>query len=161
MKKLIKKVVHINRSYCSFMHIIYTLFPFIASQIYQRDGYKLILNKSDLSNTTYKEYRAKTAYLEFDNDVTEIGDRAFEMWFWLWSVKFPNSLTVIHENAFNWCLALSVIEFGESLQFIEECAFISCSNLKNLEIPNSVVYIGPFAFDGCIKYILLRYILKI
>ena len=60
------KTVHINRGFYSFMHIIYTLFPVFASQIFQEDIKKNNVSKSELSDETYKQYRIMASYLEID-----------------------------------------------------------------------------------------------
>ena len=79
---------------------MYTLFPVFAFQIFQEDTFKLIASKYELSHKTYEQYKEYTRYIEFENDVTEIGTYAFYNWTFLSSVIFPKSLTIIHEFAF-------------------------------------------------------------
>lgn len=65
-------------------------------------------------------------YVVVGNEVTSIGERAFEDCTSLVSIEIPNS----------------VIEIGDN-------AFRGCASLKSIKIPNSVMWIGNDAFAGC------------
>ena len=61
----------------------------------------------------------------------------------------PENVTSIGENAFDECGGLVSITIPNKVTTIEEGAFRKCYNLKSVTIPSSVTNIGRFAFEGC------------
>ena len=61
----------------------------------------------------------------------------------------PDDVTSIGESAFNGCTGLTSIEIPASVTTIGEWVFENCTSLKSIEIPASVTSIGINAFYGC------------
>ena len=83
------------------------------------------------------------------NNVTTIGEEAFDNCEGLTSIIIPNSETSIESEAFDGCLNLTSLSLGENVKSIGENAFNQCSALTSVSIPNSVTTIGRRAFDDC------------
>ena len=87
--------------------------------------------------------------IEFDGDVTIIGDGAFYWCYSLTSVTIPDSVTTIGNYAFRYCDNLTSVTIPDSVTTIGWGAFDGCSSLTSVTIPDSVTTIGVGAFDGC------------
>ena len=61
----------------------------------------------------------------------------------------PNNVTNIGNWAFDSCAGLTSIAIPFSVKNIGESAFACCTGLTSLKIPNSVTNIGSWAFDSC------------
>ena len=83
------------------------------------------------------------------NNVTSIGDYAFNGCSGLTSITIPNSVTSIGSWTFLGCKGLTSITIPNSVTSIGEGAFNGCSGLNSITIPNSVTNIGNYAFAGC------------
>ena len=83
------------------------------------------------------------------NNVTDIGESAFNECESLISVYIPESVTSIGNLAFIGCISLTSVHIPESVTTIGEYAFGSCKSLTSVHIPNSVISIGASAFDKC------------
>ena len=83
------------------------------------------------------------------NDVTGIGDGAFEGCTYMTSVAIPNSVTNIGDSAFRGCGCLASVTIPDSVTNIGSNAFYFCSSLANVLIPEGVTSIGASAFGGC------------
>ena len=81
--------------------------------------------------------------------VNAIGNKAFDEWTELKSVKISSGITNINEYAFSWCSSLESIDIPNSVTTIGNGAFHKCPNLKSIDIPNSVTTIGRSAFSSC------------
>ena len=64
-------------------------------------------------------------------------------------VIISDNITSIGENAFQWCSSLTSIEIPVGVTSIGENAFQGCSSLTSIEIPVGVTSIGERAFDSC------------
>ena len=98
-----------------------------------------------ISNT----YENGKGVITFDNEVTSIGESAFDCCSTLVSVTFSDRVTEIGERAFAFCSSLTNITIPDSVTSIGASAFSSCSNLESITIPDSVTSIGASAFWGC------------
>lgn len=103
--------------------------------------------------------------ITFGENVTSIGDFAFEECVGLTSVVIPNKVAIIGENAFGGCIELKEVSIPDSLTSIGENAFGDCpietatmptiaipsvvgAELKTVEI-TSGDSIAAGAFNGC------------
>ena len=87
--------------------------------------------------------------IEFEGDVTSIGNWAFYQCTSLTSVTIPNSVTSIDTNAFYGCSSLSSITIPNSVTSIGQSVFLNCKGLTSITIPNSVTSIVGNIFYGC------------
>ncbi|MBR4275852.1 MAG: leucine-rich repeat domain-containing protein [Prevotella sp.] len=83
------------------------------------------------------------------NNVTSIGESAFENCAGLTSIIIPNSVTSIEKDAFEDCRDLTSLSLGENVKSIGVRAFNQCTALTSISIPNSVTSIETDAFDDC------------
>lgn len=86
--------------------------------------------------------------IEFDADLTTIGDNAFRNKSGLANVIIPNTVTSIGERAFYHCNKLAAINTGDNLVSVGPSAFSTCS-LTNIYLGPNVTSIGRYAFYGC------------
>ena len=87
--------------------------------------------------------------IEFDGDVTGIGDSAFFNCRDLTSVTIPDGVTSIGGNAFDGCKGLTSVTIGSGVTSIDKFAFNYCSVLTSVTIGSSVTSIGDYAFRDC------------
>lgn len=111
----------------------------------------IITPKSDafgvniLSNT----YKDGIGVINFDGDVTKIGEEAFKDCHSLTRISIPESVTVIDVYAFLNCSNLTNITIPNSVTRINDWAFHGCSALTSVTIPNSVSTLEQNAFVDC------------
>jgi hypothetical protein len=104
----------------------------------------------DKGQTTLIQYpEGKVGSYSIPNNVTSIGDGAFEGCTGLTSVTIPNSVTSIGNIAFDGCSSLTNVTIGNGVTSIGYSAFSNCTRLTSVTIPNSVTNIGNGAFAGC------------
>ena len=86
-------------------------------------------------------------YVNLGNQITTIGEFAFNNCSNLCEVRIPDSVEVIQQYAFCSCENLSLLTLGEKVVEIGDYAFQHCPKLSGqLVIPASVIYIGKEAF---------------
>jgi len=83
-------------------------------------------------------------------NVTGIGDRAFQYCTGLTSIVIPNSVTSIGESVFVNCTGLTSITIPDNVTSIGMMTFFRCSSLASITIPDGVTSIGTAAFFECI-----------
>ena len=83
------------------------------------------------------------------DEVSSIGDYAFNNCTSLESVIIGNSVTSIGKSAFYGCINLTSLTIGNSVKSIGESAFYDCKCITSVTIPNSIETIGWLAFYGC------------
>ena len=66
-------------------------------------------------------------------------------------LKIADNITSIGDNAFQSCSDLTIVNIPDSVTSIGDNAFQSCNNLLLITIPDSVTSIGNNAFDGVLK----------
>ena len=86
--------------------------------------------------------------IEFEDDVTIIGDYAF-YGSSITSIDIPNSVTSIGLQSFDSCDSLTSVTISDGVTSIGDQAFYSCGSLTSVTIPNSVTSIGGVAFEYC------------
>lgn len=118
-----------------------------------QNGVLTISGTGDMSNYGYYDERpwdflAITSVV-IGNNVTSIGDHAFNSCHTITSVSLPNSVTSIGLRAFRYCSNLSTISIPNNVTSIGNYAFESCSGFTSITIPSGVSIIGNGAFSGC------------
>lgn len=88
-------------------------------------------------------------HIDLSEEMTSIGDYAFERCSFLTSITIPNSVKSIGSEAFNSCWNLTTITIPEGVTSIGDGAFSSCSRVTSVTIPDSVMSIGRSAFYDC------------
>lgn len=63
--------------------------------------------------------------------------------------RLSDELTTIGDNAFESSGNLTTVEFNEKLSTIGKEAFIGCTGIQKVILPDSVVSVGDGAFSGC------------
>ena len=75
--------------------------------------------------------------IEFDGDVTGIGDSAFFNCRDLTSVTIPDGVTSIGGNAFDGCKGLTSVTIGSGVTSIGKIAFFGCSGLTSIVVDSA------------------------
>ena len=126
--------------------------PFCGSHINLYNESKAFVYEHNVlfnrDKTTLISYMAKeTNYIVPDN-VTCIGEYAFERCESLKSIKIPNSVVNIGEGAFFNCKSLTSIDIPKSVTSIGDDAFTGCNNLSFLVISKFTSRFGPKVFES-------------
>ena len=66
-------------------------------------------------------------------------------------VIIPENVTSIGDRAFQHCKGITSVTIGDRVTSIGNNAFRECPDLKSLKIGKAVTYIAPYAFYGCIE----------
>ena len=98
-----------------------------------------------VSNT----YAEGKGVIQFDGNVTQIGEQAYINSQSLTSITLPNSVTSIDSWAFANCISLTNIVVSENISTIKAMAFQDCSSLTTITIPDSISKIEESAFTHC------------
>ncbi len=106
---------------------------------------------SGITNTTGVNFKDKSNLVKIllPENLTSIGNYAFDGCSSLTSITIPNSVTSIGEHTFSWCRSLTSITIPNSVTSIGNHVFRYCSSLTSITIPNSVTSIGKYAFRDC------------
>lgn len=125
---------------------------------YAFDNYRdIIYNQSKTVLWHYPEVFTQKSYTVAET-VTKIADSAFMSLCGcehLESVDMSDNVTEIGNFAFERCRSLSEIRFSKRLKKIGIDAFSDCA-LKTVVVPDSVTEIGSYAFFGCDKMKLIK-----
>lgn len=90
--------------------------------------------------------------IEFENEITDIGDRAFYGCKYLTDINMVEGLEIIGNKAFYKCWDLKKVEIPNSIKRIEKYAFV-LSGLKIAYIPETVEYVDENAFEPEVRVI--------
>ena len=104
---------------------------------------------SGSNNSPYYNYKESIKTVEIQNEVTSIGNYAFENCKSLTSIEISSNVTIIGDDAFAYCTNLTSIEIPSSVTRIAAQVFYGCTSLTSIEIPSSVTSIGMWAFYNC------------
>ena len=69
--------------------------------------------------------------------------------FGCYASQIPDNVTVIGEDAFNGCNNITSIMIPSSVTRIEKSAFFGCTNLQHITLPEGLTCIYDLAFCGC------------
>ena len=102
-------------------------------------------------NTTIKSHTFENGVgtIEFNDDVTSIGARAFYGCKGITSIVIPSGVTSFGSYAFYQCTNLTSIEIPSGVTSIGYEVFSQCYNLTSIEIPSGITSIGENAFSNC------------
>ena len=93
------------------------------------------------------------SYLNFGFSLKKIGDKAFNGCTFPINLSIPNTVTEIGNYAFYKCGEIRKLTLPTSLERIGSYAFADCKNIGgDLLIPSSVKEIGDGAFSNCIGF---------
>ena len=95
------------------------------------------------------ECRTDVTNVIIGNNVSKIGNSAFNGCINLASVTIGNSVKIIGGKAFAGCDKLTSVKIPNSVKNIDFFAFLDCGSLTSVTIPNSVTTIGASAFLHC------------
>ncbi len=99
---------------------------------------------------TFRPYNGFDGNITIPDDVTEIGNRAYEVAFCgIKRVDISPTVKKIGERAFACCEKLEEIIIPAGLEVIGKEAFSDCHSLKKVYISETVTSIGKGAFDDC------------
>ena len=85
----------------------------------------------------------------FNEELEEIGMRAFGNCTSLERIVVPNTVKTIKAGAFGTCFGLTTVTLSEGLEEIGDEAFEFCESLEEIVIPNTVKAIHRLAFSMC------------
>lgn len=97
----------------------------------------------------YFESNKIVTSIEIPNNITAIGNNAFDGCTELTSLVIPNSVTKIADYAFASCKNLKTIILPENIESLQYAVLYDCSSLTRVVILNSVTYIAQYAFGKC------------
>ena len=102
-----------------------------------------------IENGILKKYVGESEHVVIPEDVTKIGERAFESCSTIKSVDISGNVEEIGEYSFVSCRSLLEVKLREGITRIEEDAFAHCVNLTDVQFPTSLQYISHGAFFCC------------
>ena len=103
----------------------------------------------EIENGLLISYHGNSSSIVIPDNVTKIGDNAFEGCTNLTSITIPNSVTEIGSSVFKDCTSLTSITIPNSVTEIGEYAFDTCKSLTSITISNSVTKINRGTFGFC------------
>ena len=103
---------------------------------------------TQIPDGAFKNTSINNYFLRIPSSVATIGAYAFANTSITGTLTFQN-VTEIGEGAFENCKNISYLNFGFSLKKIGDKAFNGCTFPINLSIPNTVTEIGNYAFYKC------------
>ena len=85
------------------------------------------------------------------NDITSIGNAAFNRYTSLTSITLPNTITSIGNYAFQYCSGLTSFTIPSGIDTLEYGVLYGCSNLTTLTIPYNITTIRSDSLGGLVK----------
>lgn len=89
--------------------------------------------------------------VKIGNNVTTIGNGAFENCYSLKSIVIPEKVNEISNSAFKNCSSLESVIIGNGVTTINRYAFENCTSINSIQMGENVKRIGNSAFAGCEK----------
>lgn len=104
---------------------------------------------SSYTTVPWNAQKSRITSVVIEDEVTSIGDSAFEDCSALKSVSGMKGVTSLGEWAFHKCTSLESFVIPSGVKSIPKCLFYDCSKLNSVTIHNQVASIGSSAFFGC------------
>lgn len=95
--------------------------------------------------------------VHMENNVTSIGNKAFEGCDYIKSVELSSKLASVGDEAFANCTSLKDIYLYETISSIGDYAFANCTSLGSIGIPRSVTHLGEGILEQCSSDITVYY----
>lgn len=116
----------------------------------EREG-KDTLPAFEIEDGVLKKYNGHDQWVIIPDNVSVIGEGAFERNKVVEKVSFPNSLKSIEKNAFAYCDNLDGVSFKSACQLesIGIAAFNGCKKMRYFKMPDTVSKIENYAFAQC------------
>lgn len=122
--------------------------PFAFQSCWSIENINFNRNVSVIGESAFERcYKLKDFVLPSNLEV--INKKAFYYCGGLLSVNIPNGVNYLGEWAYAYCSDLQEINLPDSLKTIESCVFMHCMNLTEVVIPDSVVNISGGIFGEC------------
>ena len=113
------------------------------------DGKVVIPNNvTEIGNGAFEGCRELSA-IEIPNSVNKIGYSAFLNCKALKSITIPSNVETIYNEAFYGCSALTSVTIANGVRNIGNSVFGNCSSLTKIVVPDSVRNMGGYVFHGC------------
>ena len=103
----------------------------------------------DYCNSPWYSWRSSILNVDIGNNVSSIGNYAFQGCNNLISANIPNSVLNIGVGIFQECSSLMSVTIPNSIRILSPGTFAECSNLKFITIPGSITDIQYYAFRNC------------
>ena len=114
---------------------------------FSSEGTSGVLDKYMVGASYKGRFKSSITAVYLSNNVTEIGDRAFQNCSGLTEITIPNTVTKIGSGAFDSCSGLTSLTFNPiGNGVIESTAFESCRGLRRINIGSGVTKIEDMAF---------------
>ncbi|MBU1932125.1 leucine-rich repeat domain-containing protein [Patescibacteria group bacterium] len=107
----------------------------------------VLFNKNQITLIQYPA--GKSGTYTIPNNVTGIGNSAFDNCIRLAGITIPSSTTTIGNSVFNNCTSLTSVTIPDSVSSIGDWAFRSCSSLISVTLGTGISTIGDYAFSLC------------
>lgn len=112
---------------------------------------EVMVTCDELNGKSYyclEKYLGKDEVYIVDDDIGEIGEKAFFNNKILKKIVMPDGLERISDEAFSGCTSLEKAELGQSLYSVGARAFADCVNIRKINFPSMVFNIESEAFSG-------------
>ena len=127
----------------------------LQNATYSRDAWLIMIDEVNIGNNVTSigqyafQYCKSLILITIPNSVTNIDSYAFQYSHNLKSIVIPSSFINIGQYIFRGCYSLASIIIPNSVTNIGSQAFSNCYSLASIIIPNSVTNIGSQAFYNC------------
>lgn len=113
-------------------------------------------NVTNIGNHAFDDCSLLTSVI-ISNETTNIGDYAFRDCKSLLSIEIPSGVTVVGYCAFQGCVSLASLTINEGVRKISSGTFANCDSLTCVIIPKSITEIGAEAFYSCDNLVNLQF----
>ena len=118
-----------------------------GSAVFYDDSVNFVIDE----NGVLTKYNGWQRYVTIPEEVTAIGDNAFNNNDKIVRVTMTDNVKSIGYQSFRDCDNLYFVEFSNALESIGNYAFYSCDNYSSAIIPDTVVTLGHTIFENCVS----------